>query len=844
MEELNGKVQESVLRPVPVTRPDEVVPAPSELTVQVQQHVFEQLLRSEQLQQAMDVRIEQLVQVRVQQALAAHLGESNISAVPDAQVKQADIPPEQQARPETAVDSETAATSAADSRCCSPTVPKRLQTALDHLAIGQAEVLQEALQVLQARLASVEELVLQQRQHTVVPVPEEPLSTFDQQPASEATAQQPGTQLHNNSSSQEGQLAEGGFDAQDNPLFAAAPASENAGAEPAVQLEAAQEPTAGTQIRDLTLESLGSHDYAGYGIRTSSTAEGEGAASAIPPIPEESTTPSTRSQRESVRNFDSVAADIVAAALASRTASTDIIERQMTALQAEIYSQEMLTMQSAIDDLRKQVAALQQYMSVQTAMLEQQRASAAASFAVLSPLEPQVTQIAAQLEGLRQEVMLLTASQPGRFEALQQEIQQLSRQLAQVNEGAADEAELEELRRQLAQLQRQMLEQAQKADAAAAAANEALVLRITEQQAMQQEASARAAEVAATIQQELHSTQEHLAQVQEEVDGKIASAVQKAESAVAAVAHHSAAAEQLSRQASELASKLAAFEQGAAEDKAITAAMVDTRVAQLTSTIEQQGTALQEQLRQQAGTLGKLQSECGSSQAQNTDSLSDLQRHLEALQDAQRDAESRQAAVQETLTVQLQQTAQQLREELSSAISPVQEQLAAAAGQLAEHDSALEGCVRTGALASVAATLRDLPGAVESLSSRLDELAQAQRAAESQLYAAQEQQMAVHDQLAALQKYLEDLESSVHSQQGQVIQDVDLVKQELQQLQQRKLTLQQLQEEQVTAVHDLGAALEGVRSELLEALGRDRDQLAQVGSRLVYSVQMLRLAIS
>jgi len=183
---------------------------------------------------------------------------------------------------------------------------------------------------------------------------------------------------------------------------------------------------------------------------------------------------------------------------------------------------------------------------------------------------------------------------------------------------------------------------------------------------------------------------------------------------------------------------------------------------------------------------------------------------------------------------QLQATAQQLKEELSSTVSPLQTQLQAAAATLADHASALES---TRSVAAAVQMLQALPAAAADLSSRLDELAQAQRAAEGELAAHTEHNLVLDQQLATASVQLQALEAAIGQQQergGQQLQQLrqellEPVVEELDRLQQHKLRLQQLQQEQAAAVERLGGALEAVKGEVLAELGRERQQLAQVG---------------
>jgi chromosome segregation ATPase len=113
---------------------------------------------------------------------------------------------------------------------------------------------------------------------------------------------------------------------------------------------------------------------------------------------------------------------------------------------------------------------------------------------------------------------------------------------------------------------------------------------------------------------------------------------------------------------------------------------------------------------------------------------------------------------------QLQSTAQQLKEELSSTFAPLHSQLQSAADTLAAHDTALEGAA---SVAAAVKLLTGLPAAVADVSARLDELAQAQRAAEGELCANKEHCLTLDQQVAAAQAQLQVLEASLAAQQKQ-----------------------------------------------------------------------------
>lgn len=182
---------------------------------------------------------------------------------------------------------------------------------------------------------------------------------------------------------------------------------------------------------------------------------------------------------------------------------------------------------------------------------------------------------------------------------------------------------------------------------------------------------------------------------------------------------------------------------------------------------------------------------------------------------------------------QLQLTAQQLKEDISSTITPLQSQLQATAATLADHGAALE---HSRSVAVAVQALQALPAVAADLAARLDELAQAQRAAESQLFAHKEQNLVLDQQMASVGAQLRALEATIAQQQeheGQQLQQLrqellEPIVQELERLQKHKQRLQQLQQEQAVAVERLNGALASVKGDVLAELGRERQQLAEV----------------
>lgn len=125
---------------------------------------------------------------------------------------------------------------------------------------------------------------------------------------------------------------------------------------------------------------------------------------------------------------------------------------------------------------------------------------------------------------------------------------------------------------------------------------------------------------------------------------------------------------------------------------------------------------------------------------------------------------------------QLQLTAQQLKEELSSTITPLQSRLQDAAATLTEHDTALQG---TRSVAAAVELISALPAAAADLSARLDELAQTQRAAEGELSANKEFCMALDQHVGAAQAQLRVLEATLAAQQEQEGRALQQMRQEM-----------------------------------------------------------------
>jgi chromosome segregation ATPase len=125
---------------------------------------------------------------------------------------------------------------------------------------------------------------------------------------------------------------------------------------------------------------------------------------------------------------------------------------------------------------------------------------------------------------------------------------------------------------------------------------------------------------------------------------------------------------------------------------------------------------------------------------------------------------------------QLQLTAQQLKEELSSTITPIQSRLQDAVATLAEHDTALQG---TRSVAAAVELLSGLPATAADLSARLDELAQTQRAAEGELSANKEFCMALDQHVGAAQAQLLVLEATIAEQQEQQGRNLQQMEQDM-----------------------------------------------------------------
>jgi chromosome segregation ATPase len=142
----------------------------------------------------------------------------------------------------------------------------------------------------------------------------------------------------------------------------------------------------------------------------------------------------------------------------SRHTSTTQVETQLTALQQEVDICQLQAMQSALQVLDSKLQQLQQQQAEQGQLLDSQKVSTGASLALLMPLEPRVEQLTGHLGSLAAQVAALhglVSQQPAHFEVLQSEIEQLSHQLAEVNEAAAEEPDVQLLRERLEALQQQ-----------------------------------------------------------------------------------------------------------------------------------------------------------------------------------------------------------------------------------------------------------------------------------------------------------------------------------------------------------------------------------------------------
>jgi DNA repair exonuclease SbcCD ATPase subunit len=134
------------------------------------------------------------------------------------------------------------------------------------------------------------------------------------------------------------------------------------------------------------------------------------------------------------------------------------VENQLVALQGEVDSIQLQGMQSALDVLESKLQQLQQQQVEQTALVDSQKVSTAASLALLAPLEPRVDHVSRGLDSLATQVSALqdlVALQPARFDQLHGDIEQLSQRLTEVNAAVAGDSDVQLLKQQLEALQAQ-----------------------------------------------------------------------------------------------------------------------------------------------------------------------------------------------------------------------------------------------------------------------------------------------------------------------------------------------------------------------------------------------------
>lgn len=332
----------------------------------------------------------------------------------------------------------------------------------------------------------------------------------------------------------------------------------------------------------------------------------------------------------------------------SRGTSTTQVETQLAALQQEV---DACQVQSALQALDAKLQQLQQTQAEQGVLIDSHKVSTGASLALMVPLEPRLDLVASQVLALH----ALVSQQPARFELLQSEIEQLSQQLAEVNEAAAEESDvqllrerLEALQQQHSQLQAGLAADIQAAtDAAAAAAamastavDAAAAVEATQQQLAvrqeqwEQQAAAGILERLAAVEgsvQQLVAVQEGLSELQQQVVQHMQDAREQAATAAAASAEQRSILDAVAASASELAGKLIALEV-AVEDKVgeVAAAVCATTQQAAAGTAALEAKLQQQERALQAGILAQQTAPTGPSSEEVQGKLQDLQEALES----------------------------------------------------------------------------------------------------------------------------------------------------------------------------------------------------------------------
>jgi chromosome segregation ATPase len=191
------------------------------------------------------------------------------------------------------------------------------------------------------------------------------------------------------------------------------------------------------------------------------------------------------------------------------------VENQLVALQDEVDSMQLQTMQSALDVLERKLQQLQQQQAEQAALLDSQKVSTAASLALLAPREPRVDHVSGGLGSLATQVSALqdlVAQQPARFDQLNADIEQLSQRLTEVNAASAGDSDVQVIMQQLESLQDQLYQLRASLAADVQAATDAAAAAA----AMASTAAEAAAGVAASTQQQLAAQREQHEQWQQQ----------------------------------------------------------------------------------------------------------------------------------------------------------------------------------------------------------------------------------------------------------------------------------------------------------------------------------------
>jgi hypothetical protein len=443
--------------------------------------------------------------------------------------------------------------------------------------------------------------------------------------------------------------------------------------------------------------------------------------------------------------FQAAPVAVKSAQWSCRTSTTQV-EKQLSALQHEVDACELQAMQSALEVLDLKLTQLHQQQLEQALLAESQKVSTGAAISLLAPLEPRMDSMSGQLGSLAEQVTALhtlVTQQPARYEVLQGEIKQLSRQLAEVNEAAAEEPDVQLLKKQLAALQQQHSQlradltadikaATDAASAAAAMASTAaetaagvesstqqqLAAQQERQEQWQQQAAdailQRLAAVEGSVQQ-LGEMQEGLSHLQEKLATHMDSAREQAAAAAAAASEQHSILQTLSASAAELASKLQATE-----------VSVDDRVCKVEASVS----ASAEQARDAAAVVEsqlqqvqELRTEAAAAQDAQREELKQQQQGLLSALAASTDAlNSRMSALEASVDSKV----EQVDASLAAATQEIADSLSAAAdavdAKLEQHDAVLQATFTAAQEAHDADLKQQLKQQVDTMAQILAEL--------------------------------------------------------------------------------------------------------------------------